>query len=797
MSGIIKEISIPELNDVKFGENLKTQFDNINNNFNILASAEFLKGVPGENIELIDIEVFNKINNQTIFTEMGAKLFNAIFNINEIQEGDTLDDIKDRLKTINDGCFYNIVSNNGKSVFDDFLDDNLEYTKTIKLYGIDKDNIKYSPMNYFRDARIDDLNDAEANSLKFTDASCSYIYDGETFKTYTLYPTLYYNTSLSKICWKVGGEETSIAAQGLPGVDGESCRTHLIKCHKDSNTSTESLFVVKMTYYFYVNQWYNVESKEGISALLDTVNREEDADYKKIEELCRKTDIYHCIINDGEVFIDTAFTTNPSWDEGAKFTIPVDELNNRKNFVEEFREMVKNFNEDPRATLKGFYLPFKADEKSVHSIYTEPGSDNDKLIIDIESKGIYENTTEEEAATNAEMVIKKHDVTIEQNLNVGDQLDVKARVLIDDGEIEFTKENAKINSKSIELTTEKLSCSGSNNNSNILVDNFNKIAVGNFEEIQIGGSKGDESDKDLTIEKDVDVNINGKLNIQGNEFNYYDYLPIGSTIELATQKYNKIDDNGKYYFDYTLFKQDFKNWVVCDPFKINEDLDDIFNLDFITYDEDNKPDYISFDKETGIYTHEITKDKYTKTSFFGLYLYDDYGDGELVMKSDSSNKPFYIYYNKNNEIEVCSESNKYTDNYYKSLYENVKNVFKTYNIGKDKPYSENKYFLVKKSDYKDTIGSTGLSTQYVHYKVNSLISSHYMIGVPLSWVKEKYLLRVFLASVYDLEENYIDQKLNSYFSYPYITSNIVEYIKTLEVEYEKYEHSYKYITKIR
>ena len=516
MSKIITEISAPVLNDSNFGNNLKEQFENINNNFKILASAEFMKGAEGKTIKLSEVPAFKKnTEGKYIFTSLGAKLFSTILGIT-INENDSLNEIKNLIETEEDSYkqWAKLSTSAKYSVFDSFKTGDDEYDGTINLYSYeDEEKYIYSPMNYFRDARIDELNDSESDVSNFSDASCSYIYDGEKFKTYTLYPTLYYNSTLGLICWKVNGEETSIAAQGLKGKDGNTCSVHILRC--SIIEPGEDLMSIQATQYFYPGKdesWYE------INEVVSIINNNEDTKYKKISDIFGKTDLYFCIIDD---IYDYTFANYPSIDDDGtvKFIVDNSALIGRKAFINNFRDMVNNFNHNAgdgypnAASLKGFYLPFTNDKKLVHSIYV---SSDDKLNIDVESKDIYTNVDGDKGEIEKSSInIKNHDVKIEGgDLNANDVLLVEeTNVTLQDVEdFNITSKNVKVtttketaNIKEIEIKSDKITlqslASGDQPSLNINIENFDKIEVGNDD------YTGNEPDKYLTIHKDTEVNM--------------------------------------------------------------------------------------------------------------------------------------------------------------------------------------------------------------------------------------------------------------------------------------------------
>jgi hypothetical protein len=199
MSNItLKTISAPNLNDSGYGENIKTQFTNIDKNFRQIVEGEYLKGQSGD---IVMLEQVNLADSSHPIT--------ALFNeyIASLQVGD------DGIGGINSQKLYMI------------------YTKNEETGGkVYKSSLPYT----FLDPRFNPITE-EANASQ--DKSCIIIYDEAEngFKSYNAFPNIYFNDDINEFCWKINNLETSLPARGPKGNKGDKGQVYMMTTMDQGN----------------------------------------------------------------------------------------------------------------------------------------------------------------------------------------------------------------------------------------------------------------------------------------------------------------------------------------------------------------------------------------------------------------------------------------------------------------------------------------------------------------------------------------------------------------------------------
>lgn len=213
----IKEIKFPSLTDSTMGENLENVFSNINNNFQILANRDFVKGDSGDSIEVRQIDFSESFNEEFTYGELLKK---SIENY-----------------AINAG--YDLTDVNDLSVFTVFDNPNLRGSLNliINTSNYDEDKIVGSLYYVFLDGRFNHTNlgilsDKDKSKYQdITDLSCVLLFDSDNnnFKVLlNAFPTIYYEKELG-FCWRINGAETGFPIQGIPGKDGEDALLQIVK----------------------------------------------------------------------------------------------------------------------------------------------------------------------------------------------------------------------------------------------------------------------------------------------------------------------------------------------------------------------------------------------------------------------------------------------------------------------------------------------------------------------------------------------------------------------------------------
>lgn len=219
-------ISAPLISDVQYGESIKTIFNNINNNFNKLTNSGFLSGVQGESIEVSKILLSNSDPEGNIW-------LNAIKTAISKYIGD--------IELLN--------SINGVNWYDDILN------KYIYVYRAVIENEDSAPKNVsilpftVKDARFKDVGFTELDEYEnIEDASCVIGFNGvmngnsPVIEVMNTIPTIYFDSSVGKFCWKIWGNKTGLIASGPPGKDGEN--GEVIVCIKSEDPINSNIYPI-------------------------------------------------------------------------------------------------------------------------------------------------------------------------------------------------------------------------------------------------------------------------------------------------------------------------------------------------------------------------------------------------------------------------------------------------------------------------------------------------------------------------------------------------------------------------
>lgn len=222
---IIIPIITPELQDSNYGEKINEQFDNINRNFESLASLPFIKGEKGEGIKVFNVEL-DQSKNQPLEPLIydGKVPMTPAYICSKILEYSALGVINDNLQEvggISRGDFLN-----GSHI-------------TLLYYTENGKNILSSIHPYvFKDARFYNISNENPDGyVDAIDTSCIVCYqeksrdEEESRDGWTILsniPKLYYDKKLKTFCWKLNGSETGIIATGPKGESGARGNLRLV-----------------------------------------------------------------------------------------------------------------------------------------------------------------------------------------------------------------------------------------------------------------------------------------------------------------------------------------------------------------------------------------------------------------------------------------------------------------------------------------------------------------------------------------------------------------------------------------
>jgi len=254
-NSLINDIIAPELSQSGYGAGIKNVFEQIDANFKILGNQDFVKGDQGWSIGYNELHILYEAKDEnnvkkTYFTKEGIDVLNAI--IEEItdqryvydaddEEHQNIKTVKawletiDALKSVNDiSLIDSIVPGdlfNEIYVYDPINPSN-QYT-----IGATNDYV-------FKDRRfVIDVDSYDEAYSSLYDCSCMVhlqAYEEEDpdtgIKTPTKKfvviqnaPTLYFDTNIQAFCWRIGGLNTGLIAQGPKGDSGQNAAFYIVE----------------------------------------------------------------------------------------------------------------------------------------------------------------------------------------------------------------------------------------------------------------------------------------------------------------------------------------------------------------------------------------------------------------------------------------------------------------------------------------------------------------------------------------------------------------------------------------
>lgn len=239
---IIKAIKVEglDLHSSTIGQDIKTRFDSIDQNFTKILEAEYLKGVKGDSVYSETI-VLKDDNYKDMFDEI-KKL---IFGDNYLNIG------KERLNKLGEQKVTLIYE---KEEVSDYVS-----AVTPTLLSI----LPFIYKDPLFDDNVSNIIIDESNIYTGLDYSCTVCYDKDT-QTFTKLdvPTVYYDEQTKRFNWKINGVDTGLAAQGPPGSQGETGTGLLIAEYaKDYETKDGETY----EYYKLTSFYYNIDDDTNIN----------------------------------------------------------------------------------------------------------------------------------------------------------------------------------------------------------------------------------------------------------------------------------------------------------------------------------------------------------------------------------------------------------------------------------------------------------------------------------------------------------------------------------------------------
>lgn len=210
MSNIkLDRISAPGLGSASYGDNIETQFTNIDSNFRQIVEGEYLKGQSGDIVMLEEIDLLNST------LSIKDSFLGYISNLGISSNG---------IGSINSQKLYMI------------------YTKNEETEGkVYKSSLPYT----FLDPRFNPITE-EANASQ--DKSCIIIYDEAEsgFKSYNAFPNIYFNDDINEFCWKINNLETSLPARGPKGNKGDKGQVYMMTTMNQENVGDGDSKIYKL-----------------------------------------------------------------------------------------------------------------------------------------------------------------------------------------------------------------------------------------------------------------------------------------------------------------------------------------------------------------------------------------------------------------------------------------------------------------------------------------------------------------------------------------------------------------------
>lgn len=290
----IKSIVAPRLSIPGYGKGVDDAFKAIEENFKIIANHDFIKGDRGYSLQVSDLPI---LDDDHKFTEIGIALMDNILST-ILYEGESLTfekfcvllgvettDTFEKIRTkLNNTSFPDDLKGLTSVPYDDganhysFIDNlysesNEVSFKVVEWYdpsALVKDPKPKASLNLYiyNDRRFSNekLGNADEKfinqysglldlskviylkSIDVSDDSSSVKYQMDSINSI---PCLYYDSTTEAFCWKLNGEKTGMIAQGVPGKDGTSATSYVLRVGE--KVQSAGLYTVSKILRPYVN----------------------------------------------------------------------------------------------------------------------------------------------------------------------------------------------------------------------------------------------------------------------------------------------------------------------------------------------------------------------------------------------------------------------------------------------------------------------------------------------------------------------------------------------------------------
>ena len=199
MSITLNEISAPALSSSTYASDLEEVFENINNNFKILANSGYNRGPAGLNLyleayKLSDIDI-NDDGANTYLDNIASVIYEYSVDTLGLSALE-LSGVTDQLDE--DSCVYLLKTYDSEN-------DTYSYISSLPFYFIDSEK-------------------TSTGSDEYADKSCVVVYQDSKWQVMPVLPTFYLNSEDNCLYWKLNGSETGILVNYYSGTanDGDS-----------------------------------------------------------------------------------------------------------------------------------------------------------------------------------------------------------------------------------------------------------------------------------------------------------------------------------------------------------------------------------------------------------------------------------------------------------------------------------------------------------------------------------------------------------------------------------------------
>lgn len=324
------DLKIPEINSVEYAEGLQGVFDNINDNFKILANHDFIKGESGDSIEIVEYPLFKVYVKDDItscepleFEKDGKKIILDLRAHIEKNHPDDLD-VFSYLVSGEESPKINIIQSRNAATG--------EITPISSLYYV------------FLDGRFNnkDLGVDESIYQNISDASCILVWNKNNgFESLNnAFPKIVYEQGVG-LCWQINGVSTGLPIRGKAGINGMNAKINIVKIDDLKNMDVKQI-------YFYNDGFSNVnldseeiEQYDNTSALIIYENDDHKDFYFGQIYLVKDNE---GVVKNIKASFDTAYPIN--------YTITA------QSIIDIFKNIdISNSGEDASDGLKGLFIP--------------------------------------------------------------------------------------------------------------------------------------------------------------------------------------------------------------------------------------------------------------------------------------------------------------------------------------------------------------------------------------------------------------------------------------------------------